>query len=221
MGLTRFIDLSGRAFGKLTAIVPVGLNKSRQYVWWCHCECGGNSIANGSNLLRGNTLACGCVRQVDLADRTRKHGMSKTRMFKIWTGVTKRCTNENCSSYNRYGGRGIEMCDRWKESFENFYGDMKDGYADNLTLEREDPNGNYCKDNCKWATMIEQARNKTNSVFIEYNGQKKSMAEWAELKGVPSGTIGNRIRAGWSVERSFTPTGRNSSTSSISKYLVH
>jgi hypothetical protein len=216
----RFRDLAGMRFGKLTAIAPVGKNKSKQYLWQCKCDCGGSSIVIGSNLIRGNTTACGCVRLTEIADRTRKHGLSKTRMFKIWVGIRKRCNTPSCKSYEHYGGRGIKVCAEW-DTFLGFYNDMKDGYEENLSLERKDPDGDYTKSNCKWATMKEQARNKRNSVYIEYDGQNRTCAEWADISGTGSSTIRWRMKMGWSIQESIFGKATNTTIQDVSKYLIH
>lgn len=206
MGKTRFRNIAGQKFFRLTAIEPAGQNKAQQYLWKCKCDCGKELVVIGSNLIRNNSKSCGCYNDEVTGARNRRHSMAKTRIWNIWTGITKRCTNPNCKAFKDYGGRGIFVCDEWKK-FENFYEDMKDGYADHLTLERKDPNKGYNKDNCVWATYQDQARNKRDTVFIEFDGKRKSMAEWSDISGIPSGTIGRRIKSGWDTYRAvFYPT---------------
>ena len=217
---SRFVDLTGRKFGKLTAIRPFCQNRAKQYLWECKCECGGTSVVVGSNLIRGNTKACGCVRITEIADRTRKHGMSKERIFSIWVGMRKRCNNKKSAAYKDYGGRGISISEEWGV-FENFYNDMKDGYSHNLSLDRIDPNGNYCKENCRWATAKTQNNNRRSNVYLEINGQKKTLSEWSDISGVRPSLIQYRVNRGWDLNDAINkPSSAYCSIKSISKYLV-
>lgn len=216
----RFKDLTGQRFGKLTVIEFVGRGRNRHSKWKCKCDCGGESISFSTNLLRGIAGSCGCVKDNVLGNHTRKHGLTNTRIFKIWAGIRKRCTNPKSIAYKDYGGRGIKICERWSD-FENFYADMIDGYTDTLTLDRIDPNGDYCKENCRWATPKEQSRNKRNSSFRVINGERKTIGEWSEVSGIASATIHNRIKAGWPDERLLERPNRKKTTiDQISKYLV-
>lgn len=221
MGKTRFIDLAGRRFGKLVAIKPNGQNRAKQYLWLCQCDCGNASTAIGSNLIRGNTKACGCVRLTEIADRTRKHGMSKTRLFKIWAGMRKRCLNPKCKGYKNYGGRGITINPRW-DSFENFYKDVFETYEETLSLDRfPDVNGEYGPDNFRWATQKTQNNNRRNNVIIELDGIKKTLSEWSSISGVHQTVITYRIKNGWELNDAiYRPTIHDKSLKSISKYLV-
>lgn len=217
---TRFVDLTGRVFGKLTAISPAGQNKAKQYLWNCICECGGESIVVGSNLIRGNTKACGCVRLTEIGDRTRKHGMVKTRIFKIWAGMRKRCLNPKCDSYHLYGGRGIKICERWDE-FDKFYEDMGESYGDHLSLDRIDPDGDYCPENCRWATTKQQNNNRRNNRIVELNGISKTLAQWSESSGIRQNTISNRLKVGWDTHSAiYQATLKRNDLKNISKYLV-
>lgn len=218
---TRFIDLTGIRFGKLVATSIYGQNKAKQYLWNCKCDCGNNSVAIGSNLIRGNTKACGCVKLTEIGDRTRKHGMVKSRIFKIWAGMRKRCMNPNCFAYKDYGGRGITICKRW-DKFDLFYEDMGKTYSDNLSLDRINPNGNYEPTNCRWATMKQQNNNRRNNRIVKCDGIEKTLAQWSEISGIHPTTISNRIKVGWDiVDAIYKPTiKKNFELSDISKYLV-
>lgn len=217
----RFIDLTGQRFGKLVAIKPVGQAKGKQYLWECICDCGNTSVAIGSNLIRGNTKACGCVRLTEIGDRTRKHGMSKTRIFNIWAGMRKRCLNPKCKAYKNYGGRGIKIDPRW-DSFENFYEDVHESYADNLSLDRyPDINGDYGPSNFRWATQKTQNNNRRTNVHVELDGESKTLAEWSNISGVHPTVIKYRLKNNWSVrEAIFKATPKGTTLESISQYLV-
>jgi hypothetical protein len=214
-----FKDLTGQKFGKWTVIEKHGVYKDGKYKWLCKCDCGTIAPVFSSNLLRSISTSCGCYGRNILGKATRQHGMTKTRMYKIWVGIRKRCYNPKMKSYADYGGRGIKVCDKWNTAFINFYNDMKEGYADNLSLEREDPNGHYEKSNCRWATATEQARNKRDSRFIECDGSKRTLAEWEDVSGTGRSTISWRIKNGWPIQRAIygDPVTR---LEEIKQYLV-
>lgn len=193
----RFLDLTNQVFGRLTAIEPIKKWGCSKYFWVCACDCGRKCEVLGSNLVRGNSKSCGCSNTI--GERSFQHGMAKTRIFKIWAGVRKRCNNPNNKSYERYGGRGIKISKDW-DFFPNFYRDMKDGYSDELSLDRIDPDGNYEKSNCRWSTPKVQARNKSGIRKIEVNGELKTAAEWSEISGTHSSTILHRINNGWDAK---------------------
>ena len=132
-----------------------------------------------------------------------KHGASGTRLYSIYTGMLKRCRQPSTNGYERYGGRGISVCDEWKgeHGFERFRGwAVSHGYADNLTLDRIDTNGNYEADNCRWSTIEEQCNNRRNNIWLEYNGERHTMSQWARILNVPVATIKARKDKGWCVK---------------------
>lgn len=216
----RFKDISNMRFGRLVAIESFKKWNCNKYFWKCKCDCGKEIECLGSNLLRGNTNSCGCLKNDMVADLRKKHGMSKTRIFKIWVGIRKRCTNKNCKAYSYYGGRGISVCERWND-FNNFYQDMKDDYKDDLTLDRIDSNGNYEPSNCRWVSVKHQNSNRRTNVFIEFNGETKTLAQWQKKTGVGYKTISNRIKAGWDIKDALfkSPMNKRMTLDSISEYL--
>ena len=133
-----------------------------------------------------------------------RHGYDGTSIYKSWISAKARCNNPRDAGYKNYGGRGIKMCDQWVHSFENFLEDMGDRF-EGLTLERIDVNGDYCPENCRWATQKEQARNRRTNVFIEYSGQRLTCSQWAEKLGINKQTISERIKRGWPVEKVLMP----------------
>ncbi len=123
------------------------------------------------------------------------HGMSKTRIYRIWRNMINRCYNKNNYDYNNYGGKGVKVCERWLIKFDDFYTDTKEGYSDDLTLDRfPDKNGNYEPSNCRWATPKEQANNRNSNVFYDYNGSKMQLGEICDLTGISYSKLETRIR---------------------------
>lgn len=213
------INMVGKTFGKLTVIRKAFTDKRGEIKWLCNCECGNETVVLGSNLRTGNTVSCGCVvaeNKIIFGQMNRRHGQSKDRIFRIWTGIRKRCNNPNTRSYSRYGGRGIKICERWN-IFENFYEDMKTGYSDDLTIDRINVNGNYEPSNCRWATWTGQARNKTNNRLISIDGTIKTSTEWGEISGTNPATINYRVKKGWGTREAVF--GKIKNMSDLSPYL--
>jgi hypothetical protein len=162
----------------------------------CVCECGVRKLVAPYSITTGESRSCGCLHYSELMTRT--HGRSKTPEYRVWNTMWFRCTNPKCSSYKFYGARGIVVCDRWKH-FENFIADMGDRPAKGYSIERIDGSKGYEPGNCRWATAREQASNTRNTVLLEYEGLKLSLAEWARRVGVTQRTIWLRRKAGKSV----------------------
>jgi hypothetical protein len=164
----------------------------------CVCDCGNKKIIRLSHLCDGATKSCGCLCREKTGLLTKTHGKSYTRIFQIWGSMKSRCFNKNNHGYIRYGGRGIGVCDRWLK-FENFYRDMGE-VPDGMTLDRIDNNGNYCKENCRWATKKEQANNRRTNRILEYRNKKYTLAELSNKYNISSGKIWKRLKLGWDIK---------------------
>lgn len=181
---------NGDKYGRLVVISEVQkINNCRKIL--CRCYCGNKFIINLSNLKRGQK-SCGCL-------TTKRHGMSLNKIYFTWKNLRQRCLNPNQTGYKNYGGRGVKFCKRW-EKFENFFNDMKDGYSDNLSIDRIDNNKGYSKKNCRWTNRKIQSRNKRSN--IEYKGECATDA--SKRLGGNKHLVLKRIYDGWSIRKAFT-----------------
>lgn len=148
-----------------------------------------------------------------------KHGMKGTRLYRIWQAMKTRCFNPNFPRFNDYGGRGISVCDEWKDDFQAFHcWSILNGYQENLTIDRIDNDGNYEPINCRWTTNEVQANNSRQCNFIEFNGETHNLTEWAEILNIPRYVLSNRIHAyGWTVERAFKTKAQKKPRKAVNK----
>lgn len=187
-------NLAGRRFGNLL----VAYRAEKSNLWVCQCDCGNIVNVSSSDLKRGQKYCKRCVPK-----GRPSHKLSHLPEYAVWQAMKQRCNNKNNESYANYGGRGISYDKRW-DDFEAFLFDMGRRPSPNLTLERVDNDGNYCKSNCVWDTRKAQARNFRHNKILEYNGFRKCISEWAELYGLKHDTIATRLEIGWSVEDAIT-----------------
>ena len=184
---------------RLTEIRIVGKNKHRKTLCLYSCECGNKKVIVRSAVKNGNTKSCGC-----LYSKPRTHGMSSSPEYRTYKSMKARCYNHNNKEYNNYGKRGIIVCDRWLESFENFYADIGEKPTAKHSIERINVNDGYNPNNCKWIPVSEQPRNKRNNII--YNGE---LATHASIRlGGSCGLVALRLRVGWEIERAFTTQAR-------------
>ncbi|OBG93885.1 hypothetical protein A9X05_09150 [Mycobacterium sp. E3298] len=190
MAKDRCLDLTGKIFGLLKVIYKLDKEDVSRPYWMCECECGSLKVHTSSSL--NNTLSCGCLGRKLTTERSTKHGMAHTRLYKIYKGMKKRCYSENAQNYKHYGGRGIILSSDWlgDEGFTNFKDwSLENGYTDELTIERIDVNGNYEPNNCCWIPKKEQFRNKTNTIRINIYNSQYSLDDLHKATNIPYQTL--------------------------------
>lgn len=196
------LNLAGQRFGRLTAISKTDKRRNRTVVWLCECDCGNTKEVSSVCLTNGFIKSCGCLRREKGSDHGRKmmtkHGWYGTRVYRVWHGMVCRCDEPSNSQYPNYGGRGIKVCDEWRNNPKAFCEwAMANGYSDNLTIDRIDVDGNYEPNNCRWVTIEKQQGNKRNNVNITYMGKTQCVAAWAREVGLNQMSIYERVRKGW------------------------
>lgn len=197
-------DIKGQKFGRLMVIEYLGKSK-----WKCKCECGNIKNIDGRDLRSGHTKSCGCLHSEIISKittkRNTKHGKCGTRLYYIWYGMKDRCYNKHDKDYQTYGARGIHVCDVWKDNFEAFYKwSIDTGYRKTLTIDRIDNNKGYSSDNCRWANMKTQQRNRRNNRNITINNETHCLSEWCEILSLDYGTVHARItKLNWPITKAL------------------
>lgn len=193
------INLEGQRFGRLVVIEYS--HTDRGVHWKCLCDCGNEHVVHAGNLRRkiGGTKSCGCLVKELFNNRT--HGQTDTKLYFVWVGMRNRCNRSNTPHYKNYGNRGISICDKWANSFENFQDwALANGYQEGLEIDRIDNDGDYCPENCRWATRKEQHNNKRNNRSLTFNGKTQNLGQWADELGINRMTLTWRLSKEWSVE---------------------
>ncbi len=194
-------DLRGKRSGRLVAVEPTDGRKNGKVVWRCACDCGGEALVIGACIANGQTKSCGCLTK----EGTRTtHGGRHTVEYRIWSQMRNRCENPNAQAFSGYGGRGIKVCERWRE-FPNFLADMGPRPSPRHTIDRIDNDQGYGPDNCRWATWKEQQRNRRSNVIYKVDGIAASLAEHCERLGLKYSTVHRRLTQGASIERALSP----------------
>jgi hypothetical protein len=197
--MAKWIDITGRRFGRLIVISqqPKPEGRRKEGYWLCKCDCGNEIITNKDHLRQGDTKSCGCLKRELMSSAKIKHGQTKrgktTDEYRAWACMKVRCLNPNSKFYYDYGGRGIKISERWlgEHGFENFFEDMGKRPSKKHSLDRfpNNESGHYEPGNCRWATKPEQSRGKRNNIWIEYNGERKILTDWAKVLKVKYPTL--------------------------------
>lgn len=217
------IDLTGKRFGRLTVLCKAPRRpeeKSPRVRWECLCDCGNRTIVRSDHLRRGITKSCGCL-QPEVASAYMKihcpkprYGESRDRIHNIWYLMNYRCNTEKCEAYKHYGGRGIKVCEEWANGDEGYFKfkewALNNGYADDLTIDRINNNGDYEPSNCRWVNETVQANNKRGTKFVEYNGSQYTIGDLSMMSGIQYKTLWGRLDSGWDVERAISQPVRES-----------
>ena len=204
------INLMGHRFGRLVVVKESVERRSRggAVIWECLCDCGVSKNICGASLRNGLTTSCGCYSIERVTKTQTKHGQSsrkgKSITYLSWDAMIQRCTNTKAEHFNDYGGRGIKVCERWLNSFENFYMDMGDRPSKKHTIDRfPDGNGDYELKNCRWATQEQQSRNRNSNVWIDFNGEKLVITDWAKKLCTSLSTIRRSMKRGKTFEEIY------------------
>jgi hypothetical protein len=197
-----FTDLTGKKFARLKVNGVFRRGTPEGVEWSCTCDCGNRIITTTKKLNSGNTKSCGCYQKHRVKELNTTHGMKGTRQYTIWQGMKDRCFNTKNVHYDRYGGRGITVCQEW-HSFEKFWEDMKDGYKDHLTIDRIDNDGIYEPRNCRWSTTEEQSCNTSQNHMETVDGYTDTISRLARKYGIGAKNVRRRISLGWDIERAL------------------
>lgn len=197
----RGLDLTGQQFGEFTVVEFAGKDRQKR-LWRCRCSCGNEKILPTTKIINKRVKSCGCKRGI--------HNMTGTRFYGIWNAMKQRCNNPNNCEYKNYGGRGISYDPKW-EDFLGFYCDMYVDYSihseihgeTRTSIDRIDPNKNYCKENCTWATPLEQSNNQRRNLLLTIDNQTKTFAEWCRYYNKPYGVTLKKYHKGFPIEDIF------------------
>lgn len=200
-------DMTGQRFGRLVVVGAGVKDFGKPVVYPCLCDCGSGSSVTRSSLLSGNTQSCGCLKIERTTERSTKHGLCRSVEYKIWCGLQRRCYDKAVKQYADYGGRGVTICERWKD-FKNFYDDMGDKPSPEHSIDRIDNDGNYEPANCRWATRKEQNSNKRNNVYVTAYGKTLTITAWSNLVGISVSTLSTRALRGLDGPLVLAPTSK-------------
>ena len=203
---TKIISPNDR-YGRLTVIQQVPNEPGTHCMYLVVCDCGNRKTIRSSVLRSGRTISCGCYQRETAALVNRTHGMSRKKVpeYHVWRSMLDRCSNPKLKNYHNYGGRGIVVCQLWRDSFLAFYKDMGLRPSPSHVIDRKDNDGNYEPSNCRWATRRESANNRRTNVPITINGTTKNAAEWSSESGISRHVIVKRFQNGWPEDQLLIP----------------
>lgn len=203
-----FIDLTNQQFGRLTVLHRHPERKDNRTQWVCQCNCEEHNVVVVlvGSLRSGATQSCGCLQKERVVEANTTHGLHETLEYRAWAAMKDRCYNEKNEHYRSYGGRGIMVCDEWKENFEAFYRDVGPRPSIQHSIDRRDNDLGYSKENCHWVTQVEQTRNRRTNVYYEYKGQRKILKDWCVALNISfHKTYYRMFGLGWSFEEAIQP----------------
>lgn len=190
-------DFIGKKFGALTVVKKLKANKHGEMEWLCICDCGNSKKTTSNKLTHGYTIQCDTCRRNIAASHIKRHGLTSSKIWNTYYGMKERCYSPKYSLYHRYGGRGIKVCDEWKNSFRAFAKwAFENGYSETLTLDRINNNGDYCPENCRWATVLEQANNRSTNRIVTVNGTDDTLANWVRKTNASYGYVRDKLNSG-------------------------
>ena len=206
-------NLLGKTFGRLLVTAFNRSELGKGYLWDCRCVCGNSCTVQSKRLSNGSTRSCGCLAKETRSSIRTTHAWSKTRLYTIWKGMKARCYNKNDNNYKRYGERGIEVCNDWKFSFEQFRDwSLENGYKDNLSIDRIDNNGNYDPANCRWTNRETQSSNTRRNSVHTYNNKTQTLKQWAIEYDLNYNMLYGRIMNGWDFQAALEIPSRKTDT---------
>ena len=207
----KMLDIKGKRFGKLIAIERVK-NVGKKVSWKCLCDCGKETIVLTTNLTTNRIKSCGCLKNQKLIERSTKHNQRHTKLYEVWKTMKQRCFNPNHKSFHNYGGRGIIVCDEWKDNYQAFYEwSMNNGYKEGLSIDRINNDGNYEPSNCRWADRFTQNNNTRQNKPVVIDGVSKTIHQWAREYNIPVEIVRNRLyNKHWDIVKALTTPVKSS-----------
>lgn len=203
----QFRDLTGQRFGRLI-VISRAENRNGDVCWNCVCDCGNKRVVRRTHLVSGDTLSCGCLIREKFNNYIHRFSdeegerRNQSRLYGIWQSMRNRCYNKNSELYRLWGGRGIKICDEWKDDYKAFKAwSLGNGYRDDLSIDRINNDGDYSPDNCRWATNTEQMNNTRANVRITVGDETHTIAEWSYITGIPRCRLYKRVKYGITDER--------------------
>lgn len=198
--------LIGQVFGRLTVLSYHHTSKRKTY-FLCQCACDNQTVVARSNIKSGHTRSCGCLQTLTPTKHGHTPGKQRSPEYSAWTAMISRCCNPKNTHFQAYGGRGIAVCERWRNSFTDFLADMGPKRDPSLTLEREDNEKGYEPSNVKWATRADQMRNTRRTHLVTISGETHCLTDWATIIGISPRALADRIRK-WPDSRLLAPSCR-------------
>jgi hypothetical protein len=203
-------DFIGKKYSRWTVLEHVGSDEKFRRIVRVMCDCGTERTVRMSELTYGRSQSCGCYNREVISRACTKHGVSHTSpLYKTWSAMKQRCYNPKQTAYKHYGGRGIYVCDEWREDFAKFEKwCQENGYKKGLEIDRIDNDRGYSAENCRWVTRRENMKNTRRNILVTYGGETKAVSDWCEQYELPHNVVTRRIDRKWPTEKLFIPSTR-------------